>query len=152
MCFTLIVEPQNFIIWEHAIRLENYTMEEQAIVAHEVRNRCKYCFGRGNTCSNILHIQVVLLPYVKSFTHTPSDYRDTPTEPCENGKHKTCSKTHSELSLSHVKLNLWTRSSAWAACLVPLWGSCVPSLSAPASPRMTVTGLAELVQNWWRGG
>lgn len=28
----------------------------------------------------------------------------------------------------------------------------LPSLSAPASPRMTVTGLAGLVQNWWRGG
>ena len=55
-------------------------------------------------CSNIFHLQVVLLPYMSnsSTEHTPShDYRDTPTKPRETAKDRNITHAYSCIDKSN---------------------------------------------------
>lgn len=81
-----------------------YTTSQQISSQQSVRSEY-YIIGKeeqmlvfSNMCSNISHLQVVLLPYMSNISteHAPShDYRDTPTKPRETAKDRNITHAYS---------------------------------------------------------
>lgn len=84
-----------------------------------------------------------MLPPVISETHPQSHVRLGKKHRVSHAS-RTCNPQHGK-HLIYKTVDAYTLKH-FALCIL------LPSLSAPASPLMTVTGLVGLVQNWWRGG